>query len=84
MIISKLLYGLETLQFNQKTFSKIDSFQMKGLRKILDIPLTYVAKKVLDIPAVSDEEVLQRCNDTISRESKNPHPMKVLKLSEAI
>ncbi|MDA8583201.1 reverse transcriptase family protein [bacterium] len=29
VVVSKLLYGLETLQYNERTFSKIDTFQMK-------------------------------------------------------
>ena len=38
----KLLYGLETLVMNTAVLSKIDSFQLKGLRKILQLPTTYI------------------------------------------
>ena len=42
VIITKLLYGLETLQCTNKIMGNIDVFQMKGLRKVLGIPPTLI------------------------------------------
>ena len=42
MIRSKLLYGLETIQLTQNEKLRLDAFQMKGIRRILQIPPTHV------------------------------------------
>ena len=51
---SKVLYGLECIQLTKSDLSKLDAFQMKGLRRILKIPptfidRTYTNQKVLDL-----------------------------------
>ena len=38
---SKLLYGLETTQLTKKCLTRIDAFQIRGLRKILNMKHTY-------------------------------------------
>jgi len=38
---SKLLYGLETTQLTQKCLKRIDAFQIRGLRKILNLKHTH-------------------------------------------
>ncbi len=38
--ISKLTYGMETLQLNNVHNKRLDAFQMRGLRKIMGIPPT--------------------------------------------
>ena len=42
VIITKLTYGLETVQFTEYVGNRLDVFQMKGLRKILNIPPTFI------------------------------------------
>jgi hypothetical protein len=42
VIISKLVYGLETLQFTEGQGKQLDAFQQRGLRKILGIAPTYI------------------------------------------
>jgi hypothetical protein len=47
------LYGLETIQLTQPEQQKLNAFQMKGLRRILNIPPTsidrsWTNKKVLE------------------------------------
>ena len=42
MIRSKLLYGLETIQLTQNEKERINAFQMKGIRRILQIPPTHI------------------------------------------
>ncbi len=42
VITSKLVYGLETLQFTGKTLNKMNTFQMKALRKILGVQPTFI------------------------------------------
>ena len=41
IIRSKLLYGLETVQLTKTQLNKIDAFQTKGLRKILNLKTTF-------------------------------------------
>ena len=38
IVISKLMYGLETIQLTQTELNKLDSFQMKCIRRNLKIP----------------------------------------------
>ena len=42
VVVSKLIYGLETVQMPPATMKEVDVFQMRGLRKILGIPPTYI------------------------------------------
>ena len=68
VIVSKLLYGLETLQYHINSFTRINTFQMKGLRKILDIPPTFIDR------SNTDDIVIQKCNDILKAEkSKNDY-----------
>ena len=39
---SRILYGLECIQLTSQDISKLNAFQMKGLRRILKIPPTFV------------------------------------------
>jgi hypothetical protein len=59
VIISKLLYGLESLQITNNTGKLLNIFQFKGLRKILHLHTTYVDKNN------SNEFVYQRANKII-------------------
>ena len=42
VIVSKLVYGLESLQMTDKQMEKFDTFLYRGLRKILKVPSTYI------------------------------------------
>ena len=42
VIKTKLIYGLESLQLTQASTKKLDTFQLKGLRKILKLETTYI------------------------------------------
>lgn len=39
---SKVMYGLDCIQLNTADLDKINAFQMKGLRRILKDPPTFV------------------------------------------
>ena len=58
--VTKLLYSLEALQPTQAAASKLDTFQLKGLRKILNMSTTYIDR------ANTNEEVFRRANAAIS------------------
>ena len=45
VIRAKLLYGLETVHLTQAMLKKIDAFQIRGLRKILNLPSTFIYGK---------------------------------------
>ena len=47
VVISKLLYGLDTLQFTETQGQKLDTFQLKGFRKILNVKTTYIDREKL-------------------------------------
>eukprot|EP00973_Karenia_brevis_P087333 12108250-Karenia_brevis.AAC.1 len=42
IVRSKLMYGLEGVEFNDSTKNKLDIFHRRGLRQIFDIPTTYM------------------------------------------
>jgi hypothetical protein len=42
IVRSKLMYGLENLQLTHAEMNKLDAFQMKSLRRILNIPPTFI------------------------------------------
>ena len=46
VIVSKLLYGLDTLQFTEAQGNKLDTFQLKGFRIILNVKTTYIEKNL--------------------------------------
>ena len=54
--VSKLLYSLEALQPTEAAASKLDTFQLKGLRKILHMHTTYIDR------ANTNNEVYRRAN----------------------
>ena len=54
--VSKLLYSLEALQPTEATASKLDTFQLKGLRKILNMETTYINREN------TNEEIYRRAN----------------------
>ena len=58
--VTKLLNSLEALQPTQAAASKLDTFQLKGLRKILNMSTTYIDR------ANTNEEVFRRANAAIS------------------
>ena len=45
VIRSKLLYNLETMCLTQSLRKKFDTFHLRGLRKILQVPTTYVDRR---------------------------------------
>jgi len=56
VIQSKLLYALETIEIPVALLSRLESFQLKGLRKILSMTTTYINR------ANTSEEVFRRAN----------------------
>ena len=45
IIGAKLLYGLETIHLTKALLNKIDAFQVRGLRKILKLPSTFIDRR---------------------------------------
>lgn len=58
---SKLVYGLESLQLNEGTIKHLNAFQLKGLRKILNMKTTYIDR------ANTNKKVFEKANSI-----KNP------------
>jgi hypothetical protein len=44
VIVSKLLYGLETIEPSNSTAKLLDTFQLRGLRKILNLKTTFIER----------------------------------------
>ena len=59
--VSKLLYSLEALQPTDAAASKLDTFQLKGLRKILKMSTTYIDR------TNTNHEVYRRANLEMGR-----------------
>ena len=55
VIISRLLYGLESLEFIKALEHRLDTFQMKGLRAILKIEHSYWSR-------ISNEKIYAKVN----------------------
>ena len=71
-IVSKLLYGLESLEPTDATGSLLNTFQLKGLRMILKLHTTFVQRQN------TNEYVHRRANEIVNaptegdgRKSKN-------------
>jgi hypothetical protein len=45
IIRAKLMYGLESIVFNDTHLRKLDTFHLKGLRKILKLPTTFINRE---------------------------------------
>ena len=58
VISSKLLYGLESASLTNAEYDRLDSFQIKALRKILGIKHSYHSH-------ISNEVVMQKANQRI-------------------
>ena len=56
VIRSKLLYALETVEIPTSQISRLEAFQLKGLRKILGMVTTYIDR------SNTNEEVFRRAN----------------------
>ena len=65
--VSKLLYSLEALQPTEAAASKLDTFQLKGLRKILKMSTTYIDR------TNTNHEVYRRANLEIGL-GRGKHP----------
>ena len=45
VIVSKLIYGLETIEPTEGVANTLDAFHLKGLRKILEMKTTYIDRE---------------------------------------
>ena len=66
VIHSKLLYALETVEIPTHLLSKLESFQLKGLRKILGMATTFVNR------ANTNAEVFRRANMNVTPQGHTP------------
>ena len=66
VITSKVLYGLETLEPTEAAGRLLNTFQLKGLRKILKLHTTFVQRNN------SNEYVYRRANETLIAPSEGP------------
>ena len=64
VIRSKLVYGLETIHLSDAILSKLDAFQLKGIRKILNIQTTYMNR------ANTNARVFERASTIANPKSK--------------
>ena len=57
---------METAALTDATLNRLDVFQLKGLRKILKIPTTYVDRRY------TNQYIYQKANSILEREDKPP------------
>ena len=62
VIRSKLVYGLDCVHILKHVMSKLNTFQLKGLRKILGMKTTFVARRN------ANELVYQEANEQLSED----------------
>ena len=77
IIRSKLLYGLETVHLTKSMIKKLNAFQLRGIRKILQIPTTYIDR------SNTNSNVFQLANDAIRSSSRIP-PLPIKSFSEIL
>ena len=73
IIRSKLLYGLESAAMNQTTKHKLDTFQLKGLRKILGVNTTCIDR------SKDNKTVMDMAQKKVNDETKKHKTPKQLK-----
>jgi hypothetical protein len=64
VVRAKLVYGLETIHLSDAILSKMDAFQLKGIRKILGIQTTYMNR------ANTNARVFERASAIANPKSK--------------
>ena len=75
VIQSKLLYALETIEIPTHLLSRLEAFQLKGLRKILRMSTTYVNRKN------TNAEVFRRANLQVTPYGDDP---KIISIQEVL
>ena len=80
VIVSKLLYGLESLEPTDATGSLLNTFQLKGLRKILKLRTTFIqrqntnqyvyrrANEVLNAPTEGDGQKIKPLTEVLEQQ----------------
>ena len=77
VITTKILYGLESLEPTDSTGRLLDTFQLKGLRKILKLHTTFINR------ANTNEFVFQKANEAVGSTSVGPN-RKIKPLTEIL
>ena len=54
MVVNMLLYGVESMQFPKSDQDRIDAFQTKMLRRVLNVPPTHIDKELTNRKVVSE------------------------------
>ena len=71
VVRTKLLYGLESAQLNQTAVNRINTFQLKGLRKILQMQTTFAAMQSgEERKNYSNDRVIETANQSLAAEGK--------------
>ena len=78
VILTKLTYGLETVQGTDSQFNKLDVFQMKGLRKIPGIPPTHIDC------SWTNEKVMEKTNKEVGINNPSPNNSKIKKVTQTL
>ena len=80
LVGSKVLYGLHTLPLKDANLRKLDAFHLRGLRRILGIPTTYIDR------AATNKRVLEAAENEISKKGrrKGGQPCKKIKLMSEV
>jgi hypothetical protein len=80
IIESKLLYGLETVQATNAQLAKLDTFQLKGFRKILGITTTFVNRNN------TNKKVFHKINKEVLKRGVRPDTAKykIIPISEQV
>lgn len=76
-IVSKLIYNLSTLWLTDSQLSNLDSFHLRCLRAIANIPTTWGAMQQ-QITRVSNHEVRMRLGETLMSQEIRLHQLKLL------
>ena len=68
VIRTKVIYGLESIALNKDACKKLDAFYLKGLRKMLKVPTTYLVEN----RKYTNEHVLKLANEKAKAKECKP------------
>ena len=66
VIVSKLTYGLETLQLVDGLFNRLNAFHIRAIRRILNIPPTFINRDM------TNNYVLQQADRELNKDNAGP------------
>ena len=79
VIRSKLVYGMESAQIDDAERGKTNTFQLKGIRQILNMKSTYGQKVAGEEMTNTNHNIIKVANEHLKEETRKGHKIKTIK-----